>query len=240
MDDFIADEYFAASELRKMNKNPPPSYGDVKNSLRSMVLGMGPLELPKVKTLCIAGPPNCGKKLLVDALCTEMNAVMFDLSAKNVAPIVDMIEFLALVMQMAKKLQPTVIFIDGAHKPFIRIMSDEEQFEFPRKLGRFLLRYVVKKLSSEDAVMLISTTNQPWNCNYFQLRQCFEKVVIFPPLLDYGTALMTWNKGLQSKRVYNFNASPLAQVTRKYTVGDILDLIDDHVDLQRRMKWVGD
>lgn len=48
-----------------------------------------------------------------------MNAVMFDLSAKNVLPITNMIEFSSLVMTMAKKLQPSVIFIDGAHKPFI-------------------------------------------------------------------------------------------------------------------------
>lgn len=219
-----------------MNKNPAPHYGDVKNILRSLVLGMGPLELPKVKSLCIAGPPKCGKKLLVDALCTEMDAVMFDLSPVKVAPIPDMNEFLTLVMQMAKKLQPSVIFIDGAHKPFIRQIEEQEKAEYPRKLGAFLLRKVVKKLTSEDAIMLIATTNQPWNCNYGQLRQCFEKIVMLPPTLDYGTALMTWNKGLEMKKIYNFNASPLAQATRNFTVGDILDLIDRHVDLRRRIK----
>lgn len=236
MSDFICEESFAVHELRKMNKNPPPSYGDVKNTLRSMVLGMGPLELPRVKSLCIAGPPRCGKKLLVDALCSEMNAVMFDLSPKIVKPVEDMNEFLSFVMEMAKKLQPTVIFIDGAHKPFIRIVPEEDRLDYPRKLGGYLLRKIVKKLTVEDAVMLISTTNQPWNCNFFPLRQCYEKIVTFPAQLDYGTALMTWNKGLQAKRIFNFDASPLAQVTRNYTIGDILDSIDNQVDLRRRME----
>lgn len=203
-----------------------------------MVFGMGPLELPKVKSLCIAGPPNCGKKFLVEALCTEMDAVMIDLSPKNVAPIDDMVEFLNFIMEMAKKLQPTVIFIDGAHKPFIRSIPAAEVVEIPRKLGPFLFKNVVKKLKKEDAVMLMSTTNQPWNCNFGQMRKCFEKVVTFPPTLDYGTSLMTWKKGLREKRIYNFNASSLAQVTRNYTVGDILCFIDHHVDLRRRMKWV--
>lgn len=237
MDEFIGDQSFAAHEFRMMNKNPPAHYGDIKNTLRSMVIGMGPLELPKVKTLCIAGPPRCGKKLLVEALCSEMEAAMFDLSPQNVKKITDMDEFLTFVMQMAKKLQPSVIFIDGAHKPFIRKMSEADRAEDPKKLGRFLLKKIVKKLKKEDAaVMLMGTTNQPWNCNFVQLRQCYEKIVTFPPTIDYGTALMTWNKGIRLKKIYNFDASPLARVTRNYAIGDILDLIDRHVDLRRRMK----
>lgn len=236
MNDFVGDLNYAAFELRMMNKSPVPHYGDVKNILQSLVTGMGPLELPKVKSLCIAGPPKCGKKFLVDALCTEMDAVMFDLSPIKVAPISDMDEFLSFVMQMAKKLQPSVIFIDGAHKPFIKKIEDEEKSEIPRKLGGFLLKKIVKNLTNEDAILLMATTNQPWNCNYAQLRQCFEKIVMIPPTLDYGTALMAWNKGLEIKKISNFNASPLAQTTRNFTVGDILDLIDRHVDLRRRMK----
>jgi IQ and AAA domain-containing protein len=236
LDEFIGDQNFAAHELRMMNKTSVAHYGDIKNTLRLMVFGMGPLELPKVKSLCIAGPPKCGKKLLVEALCTEMEAVMFDLSAPKVKPIADMDEFLSFVMQMAKKLQPSVIFIEGAHKPFIRVVTNAEFSENPRKLGQFLMKKIVKKLKNEDAIMLMGTTNQPWNCNFMQLRQCYEKIVAFPPTLDYGTALMTWNKGLRLKKIYNFDASSLARVTRNYTIGDILDLIDRHVDLRRKMK----
>lgn len=218
-----------------MNKNPVPHYGDIKNILRYLVLGMGPIELPKVKSLCIAGPPKCGKKFLVEALCTDMDALMFDLSPNNVAPIQDMKNVLALVMQMAKKFQPSVIFIDGAHKPFIRKMTDDEKAENPRKLGSYLLQSVVKKLNIEDAVMLMSTTNQPFNCNFGQLRQCYEKIIMFPPTLDYGTALMAWNKGLELKKIYNFDASALARVTRNYTIGEILEMINDHLNIRRRM-----
>lgn len=137
LDDFIGDQNFAAHDLRKANKNPSPSYGDVRNILRPLLFGMGPLELPKVKSLCIAGPPRCGKKFIVEALCTDMDAVMFDLSPKVVKPINDVNEFLTFVMQMAKKLQPVVIFIDGAHKSFIRTVSPEDAADNPGKLGRF-------------------------------------------------------------------------------------------------------
>lgn len=236
MDDFIGDLNYAAHELRSLNKDPVPHYGDIKNTLRSMVLGMGQLKLPKVKSLCIAGPPKCGKKFLVEALCTEMDVVMFDLSPKNIAPIEEVAPFLALVMQMARKLQPAVLLIDGAHKPFIKTMTEGDKEDDPKKLGKFLLKNVVKKLASDDAIILVATTNQPWNCKYAQLKKCFEKIVSFPPTLDYGTAVMTWTKGLQSKGIYNFEVSSLARVTRNYTIGSILELIDGHIDLRRRMK----
>lgn len=219
-----------------MGKNPTPHYGDIKNTLRSMVLGMGPLELPKVKSLCIAGPAKCGKKFLVEALCTEMDALMIDLSPSRVAKIDNLEEVLVFVLEMAKKLQPTVIFIDGAHKSFIRKISQEEIADDPAKLGKFLQRSVVKKLKADDAVMLIATTNQPWNCNFGALRKCYEKIVTFPSTLDYGTALMTWTKGLKTKNIRNFDASALARVTRNYTTGDILEFIESHVNLRRRMR----
>ncbi|CRL02257.1 CLUMA_CG015424, isoform A [Clunio marinus] len=235
LDDFIGDENYAAYELRKANKNPLPHYGDYKNILRTMVIGMGPLEQPRSKSICIVGPPKCGKKLITEALCTEMDAVIFDLSASNITSIDDVPAFLTFVMQMAQKLQPSVIFIDGAHKPFITKIPPEEVKEDPKKLGKFLKKYVYMNIKSEDAVMMIGTTNQPWNCSYAAMKQCFEKFITFPPQLDYGTALMAWNKGLRSKKVYNLDVSPLAKVTQDFTVGDILDFIEHFLNLTRRM-----
>lgn len=238
LNDFIGDQNFAALELRMQNKNPKPFYGDVKNILRSLLIGMGPLsKLPKVKSLCIAGPPKCGKKFIVEALCAEMDAVMFDLSAKKVAHIVDIKQFAAFVMDMAKLLQPAVIYIDGAHKPFITKIPADEVEDDPKKLGAVLIPNIVKKLTQEDAVMLMGTTNEPWNCSYGQFSKCYEKIICFPPTLDYGTALMAWKKGLQGKKIYNLDVSSLAMATKKFAIGDILECIESHVDLQRRMRY---
>jgi len=37
------------------------------------------------KSLLIAGPAGSGKKSLVHAICTEMKATLFDLTASNIA-----------------------------------------------------------------------------------------------------------------------------------------------------------
>lgn len=260
--DFIGDHNFAATEMRALNKPTVAHYGDIKSLLRNLIVGMGPIsELPKVKSICISGPPKCGKKLLVDALCTEMNAVVFNLSANIVQKIEfeSLSETLSLVIQVAKRLQPSVIFIDGAHKPFIRKIPAEEVGEEPRKLGKFLYAKILNKISDDDAVILwvgfnfvqyfslifkniyhnfsIGCSNQPWNSNYVSMRKCYQKFISFPAELDYGTALMTWQAGLRKNRVLDFDASALATVTRNYAIGDILEFINEHVDLRRRMRW---
>ena len=42
-------------------------------------------KAPLVKSLLLAGPRGTGKKMLVHCVCTETGAVMFDLSAHNIA-----------------------------------------------------------------------------------------------------------------------------------------------------------
>lgn len=177
----------------------------------------------------------CGKKFLVEAICSEMDAIIFDISPKNIKDIENMPKFLNLVMGMAKKFQPSVILVDGAHKPFIRKMTEKVKPENPKKLGKFLAKFVVKQLTAEDAVVLIGTTNEPWNCNAASLKSCYEKFLSFPTKLDYQTAMTAWRKGLEKKRIFNFDASSLGEVTRNFTTGDILDAIDSHVSLKRRV-----
>lgn len=188
-----------------------------------------------IKSLCITGPQKCGKKFLVEAICTEMDAIIFDISPPNVTDIEDMPKMLNLVMELARKFQPSVILVDGAHKPSIKRVPELIKHENPKKLGKFLTKYVVKQLTVEDAVVLIGTTSEPFNCNLASLKSCYKKFLIFPPKLDYQTAVWAWRKGLETKRIYNFNAASLGEVTRNFTTGDILDSIDSYVDMKRRV-----
>lgn len=40
---------------------------------------------PLVRSILIAGPHGSGKKMLVNAICTELGAVLFDLTPSNIA-----------------------------------------------------------------------------------------------------------------------------------------------------------
>lgn len=72
------------------NANPPPTYGDIKRAIRDIcILPLGSETVHGMvnytKSLLIAGPPGSGKKSLVYALCNEMKATLFDLTATNIA-----------------------------------------------------------------------------------------------------------------------------------------------------------
>lgn len=51
--------------------------GEVKGILRSWILGMGPLNMQKPRSICIAGPPGSGKRFLAKALATDMGKQHF-------------------------------------------------------------------------------------------------------------------------------------------------------------------
>lgn len=49
--------------------------GEVRDVLRQFLLGMGDIQMKHTKSLCIMGPPGCGKKYMVDAIATDMGKV---------------------------------------------------------------------------------------------------------------------------------------------------------------------
>lgn len=115
---------FLISTYLHAHRDPSPCLGELKNTIRSWILGMGPLNVDKIKSICITGPPGCGKKHIVWALADELNAVIFNLTPEIVAKYKDNLKyFLHLVNKMSRILQPTILFIDGAHKPFIKKVS---------------------------------------------------------------------------------------------------------------------
>jgi hypothetical protein len=70
--------------------NPLPTFGDARKALKDICcLPMGSKYVhefsPHTKSVLIAGPPGSGKKTLVDAICTELHATQFDLTAATIA-----------------------------------------------------------------------------------------------------------------------------------------------------------
>lgn len=108
-------------QLKTISSDPTPCLGELQATIRSWILGMGPLDLEKTKSICFLGPPGCGKKHIIYAVVAELDAIVFDLSTEAINKYKDDMPYLMhLVSKMAKILQPAVLFINGAHKPFIK------------------------------------------------------------------------------------------------------------------------
>lgn len=82
------------------------------------------LGAPMVRSLLLAGPLGTGKKLLVNAICNETGANLFDLTATNIAGKYLGKQGTRLLMSMVFKvaglLQPSVILVNDCERMFIK------------------------------------------------------------------------------------------------------------------------
>ena len=220
------------------NRDPMPFYGEIRDALRACILGMGPLNLPKPKSICIAGPNKCGKKVLVEALASEIDAVILDLSPAKLLGVKDLPFFVKMIMQMAKRLQPTILFIDGAHKPFYKKVPVTEKYLNPTRFGSFLLKNIVKEIQQEDLIMLIGTSNEPWMGQLGKMKKCYERIFLLQPQADFSTLCLAWHEGIGKfhSSPKEFEVQPMAQVLKGYSTGDILEKVDEVLTLRRRLK----
>ncbi len=104
--------------------------------------------------------------MLLDSICTELSATLFDLTATNIVgkyPGKSGLNMLLhLVIKVSKLMQPSVIFIDQAEKTFLKKVSKTDKSD-PKRLKKDLPR-LVRSLAPEDRVLLIGASRCPWEC----------------------------------------------------------------------------
>lgn len=235
LDEFIGDQSYAAFELRHFYDQDPIHFaGDLKQIIKSSIMGMGEVNLSKTNAMLIGGPPGSGKKMLVEAIATTSEAVIFDLSPKIVNTFPDLKYFLHLIPKMAKLFQPTILFIDQAHKTFYKKVPPNEVADNPKKLGK-ILKKLMKAFKDVDRVMLIGTTNDPLKGNPKKMRQNFKTTLLVPA--DYSSNFIAWHRFCLAKPGFipTLDFSALAMVSKKYSIGRLNETVDNVVDLRRRM-----
>ncbi|XP_039979004.1 dynein regulatory complex protein 11-like, partial [Xiphias gladius] len=152
-------------------------------------------KIPVVKTLLLAGPSGVGKKMLVQAVYNETGAHPFNLSHRY--PDRGGVAYLRhLVFKVAGELQPSVIWIEDAEKTFYeKTMKSNREFD-PRRMKRDLLR-CLKTLRPEDRVLVIGTTQTPFDGEIKAFCEVYKKIIPIPKS-DYGSRMGTSSSRLQS------------------------------------------
>ncbi|XP_058838012.1 dynein regulatory complex protein 11 [Topomyia yanbarensis] len=240
IDDYIGDYNYAAFERRNfLEEDPPAAMDEVRDIIRSWLFGLGPLMLPRPKSFCLIGPPGYGKTMLVEAISSEIDAVLFDLSASNIASVdkAQLPMVIQMVLKLARILQPTVIHIDQAHKLFYKKIPPDESSMEPTKLGKLLFKKLVKQIKNDEKILLVGTSSQPWTAKVGKFKKCFEKFLIIPKT-DYGTTQQLWKYALSKKPGVSkdFDLSPLSLVTKGYSPKQIFDCVNQSLGIRRRMR----
>ncbi|XP_029162148.1 dynein regulatory complex protein 11 isoform X2 [Nylanderia fulva] len=219
LDEFKGEKSFANYDLRMKEKDPLPALGDIRQLIAEYcILPMGNQVLreftPLIRSVLIAGPHGSGKKLLVNAICTELGATLFDITPANIAGKYPgksgLIMLVHLISKVSRLLQPSVIFMDDAEKPYVKKVPKTDKTD-PKRLRKDLPK-LVKNITGEDSVLLVGTSSKPWDGDQKLLFQTYDKV-IYIPRPDYGTVSLIWKhllyKVMTTKRMVQLRTHPL-------------------------------
>ncbi|GAB1866288.1 DRC11 protein [Camponotus japonicus] len=244
LDEFKGEKSFVNYDLRMKEKDPLPALGDIRQLIAEYcILPLGNQALreftPLVRSVLIAGPHGSGKKLLVNAICTELGATLFDITPANIAGKypgkAGLIMLVHLISKVSRLLQPSVIFMDDAEKPFVKKVPKTDKTD-PKRLRKDLLK-LVKSIAGEDRILLIGTSNKPWDGDQKLLYQTYDKI-IYIPRPDYGTVSLIWKDLLYKYSGINrqFDTSAITKACDGFTVGTVLATINEMMTTKRMVQ----
>ncbi|XP_069853199.1 IQ and AAA domain-containing protein 1-like isoform X2 [Dipodomys merriami] len=204
--DFIGDCVYLGSNLSLAKKLPIPSLFDIRQNIALYgILRLGSPEIhsmaPLIRSLLLVGPSGMGKKMLVQAVCTETGANLFDLSPNNLTGKYPGKNGSQMIVHLVFKMEPK------------RIKKD--------------LTKALRLLGPGDRVLLIGTTEQPYLADMKGLCRAYERI-LYIPRPDYASRYVLWKHMIQAQGARiteSLDISGLARVSDGYTPRHILQVI---------------
>ncbi|XP_063979762.1 dynein regulatory complex protein 11 [Diachasmimorpha longicaudata] len=244
LNSFKGEKSYANFHLWDKGKDNLPSIGEIRQLFSEyciLPLATENIRLlsPLVRSVLIAGPNASGKKMLVYSACTELGATLFDITPANIAGKYPgksgLIMLLHLISKVSRLLQPSVIFMDGAEKPFVKKVPKTDKTD-PKRLKKDLPK-LVKSFTNEDRVILIGTTSSPWDGDQKLLYQTYDRV-IYIPRPDYSTMSMLWKDLLYKYAGISrqFDTSAMAKICDGFTLGRVIQSINEVMTTKRMVQ----
>ncbi|XP_061935623.1 dynein regulatory complex protein 11 isoform X2 [Apis cerana] len=244
LNDFKGEKSFLNYNLKEKKIESLPTFGDIRQLIAEYcILPLGDNTLreltPLIRSVLIAGPHGSGKKMLVNAICTELGATLFDITPANIAGKYPgksgLIMLMHLISKVSRLLQPSVIFMEGAEKPFVKKILKTDKTD-PKRLKRDLPK-LVKSITNEDKVILIGISSSPWDGDQKLLYQTYDKI-IYIPRPDYGTMSLIWKDLLYKHSGINrqFDTTIMTKICDGFTIGTVLASINEVMTTKRIMQ----
>ncbi|XP_071454144.1 dynein regulatory complex protein 11-like [Hetaerina americana] len=238
---FTGELSLCGQDVESLGKPVDASLGDVRKLIKEYcIIPLGSefvhMHAPFVKSLLIAGPHETGKHLILNAICTELDAFLFDITNENIAekyPDKESLKMLVhLVTKMSRILQPSIIFYDNAEKAFIKKVPKSDTSN-PRRLGKILPK-ITKGIKPIDRVMLIGISERPFDAKQKGLNKTFQKF-IYVPRPKYATLCQHWNDILYDYGRLNngFDYHTMAKISDGYNLASISRVIGNHLTCMR-------
>lgn len=190
--------------------------------------------------ILLYGPPGTGKTMLAKAVATECNCTFFNITASSLVSKWrgDSEKYVRVLFDLAYKYSPTIIFIDEIDWIATKTSSASVSLSEPAKRFRSELLVRMDGLMSpkNSNVVLVATTNTPWDIDEALLRR-FEKK-IYVQLPDSETKLNIFklyvsNRIFQDQQLKKY----ILDMTVSYSCADIKQICKQAWMLQSTPMW---
>lgn len=166
--------------------------------------------------ILLYGPPGVAKTMLAQAICHEVSGTCFWVSLSDVTSkfIGESEKLLKMLFLVAEERSPSVVVFDEMDS-LVRKRSGSES-ETERRIKTEFMRQM-DSLSS--GVVVVGTTNMPWELDIAALRRFERKVLV--PMPDFETRRLILQQHAGEHPLTADQLSALARLTEGYTGSDI-------------------
>ncbi|RKP21435.1 AAA-domain-containing protein, partial [Rozella allomycis CSF55] len=174
------------------------------------------------KGLLLFGPPGTGKTMLAKATAQEANSRFFNISASSLTSkyLGDSEKLVRTLFQLAKELEPSIIFIDEIDS-LLKERSENEHEASRRLKTEFLIQFDGVQGVQKERILVMGATNRPQELDEAARRRFTKRILVPLPDSKARKTLIEHFLGKQESTISNSEISRLVQSTEGYSSSDI-------------------
>ncbi|XP_011059904.1 PREDICTED: IQ and AAA domain-containing protein 1-like [Acromyrmex echinatior] len=239
--DWFGDLSYQNYEARRELRDHKHRLGEVKQLvLEYCILPLISKEThqlaPLVRSVCIYGLPGTGKTSLANAICSEIGALLFDVSASVLANkyIGEEKRLINIISKVARFYAPSIIFLDAGEKPWLKKVPPEEKYLQPKRFTKYFNK-LMKDIKKGDQILFLSLSAEPHKATAAFIR--FYNKFIRVPTTDYNTLYMFYKNLLMKYHGVdrNIDVSCLAKMSLGVPLDFIRKAVEKVLSLHRRL-----
>lgn len=175
---------------------------------------------------------------MVQAIATELGAYLFNLSPRNTAGQFsgksNVTKMIHMVFKVSRAKAPAVIYIDGVEMIFAKKVPKEDTSD-PKRIKKDLAKAIKLIRDHNERVILIATSNKPWDGDAKAMLPLFDKI-LYCPKPDYSSRYTLWREFITRKAPgFDINYSLLTRMSDGFSPASI-EMVCERVLTSRRIR----